>query len=223
MSVSRVFVSEAEKEMEAVMPGLKVAPRPDAMPFTQDSFDGIYEMYKEPVFRLARALTDNARDAEDLFQETWLRAVRSGREELRSGDTRAWLFTITANLHRDGLRKKRIRRLFFLERARAMTDEAADADSGWESGRFSARDFAAREDLRLCLRRAISRLPARQREVFVLKDIEGYRHAEIGRMLGIPETTVRTLLHRAVNGLQRDLAAFRPPRPRTEASEENKP
>jgi RNA polymerase sigma-70 factor (ECF subfamily) len=223
MSVSRVLVSEAEKEMEAVMPGLKVVPRPDAMPFTQDSFDGIYEMYKEPVFRLARALTDNARDAEDLFQETWLRVVRSGRDESRAGDTKAWLFTITANLHRDGRRKKRIRRLFFLERARAMTDEAADADTGWESGRFPARDFAAREDLRLCLRRAISRLPARQREVFVLKDIEGYRHAEIGWMLGIPETTVRALLHRAVKGLQRDLAAFGPPRPRTEASEENKP
>jgi len=209
--------------MEAVMPGLKVAPRLDAVTLTQDSFDGIYEMYKGSVYRLARALTDNARDAEDLFQETWLRAVRSGREERRSGDTKTWLFTITANLHRDGLRKKRIRRLFFLERARAMKDEAADADTGWESGRFPGRDFAAREDLRLCLRRAISRLPARQRAVFVLKDIEGYRHEEIGRMLGIPEATVRTLLHRAVKGLQRDLAAFGPARPRMEASEENKP
>jgi RNA polymerase sigma-70 factor (ECF subfamily) len=193
------------------------------MPLTQDSFDGIYGMYKEPVYRLARALTDNARDAEDLFQETWLRVVRSDRDEPRAGDTKAWLFTITANLHRDGLRKKRIRRLFFLERARAMADEAADADTGWGSGRFSVRDLAAREDLRLCLRRAISRLPARQREVFVLKDIEGYRHAEIGRMLGIPEATVRTLLHRAVKGLQRDLAAFGPAGSRTAASEEDRP
>jgi RNA polymerase sigma-70 factor (ECF subfamily) len=209
--------------MDAVMPGLKVAHLPEALPLAPGSFDAIYEMYKEPVYRLACALTDNPRDAEDLFQETWLRVVRSGRDESRAGDTKAWLFTITANLHRDGLRKKRIRRLFFLERARTMTDEAADADAGWDAARFSSRDFASREDLRLCLRRAISRLPARQRQIFVLKDIEGYKHGEIGRMLGIPETTVRTLLHRAVKSLQKDLAAFDPARPRGTAPEENMP
>jgi RNA polymerase sigma-70 factor (ECF subfamily) len=209
--------------MDAVMPGLRAAPRPEVVRLTSDSFEVLYEMYKEPVYRLARALTDNARDAEDLFQETWLRAVRSGRDESSAGDPKAWLFTITANLRRDALRKKRIRRIFFLERARSMADEGADADAGWESGRFSSRDFAGRSDLQLCLRRAISRLPARQREVFELKDVEGYRHAEIGRMLGIPEATVRTLLHRAAKSLQKDLAAFRPGGRRTGGPEESKP
>jgi RNA polymerase sigma-70 factor (ECF subfamily) len=130
--------------------------------------------------------------------------------DLRGGDIRAWLFTIAANLHRDGLRKKRIRRLFFLERARKMSDGAADADPGWESESTAGREIEERADLRRCLRRAVSRLSAREREVFVLKDIEGYRHKEVGRMLGIPETTVRTLLHRATRKLQKDLASFRP-------------
>lgn len=208
--------------MDAVMPGFRVAPRPEVLRLSPESFDEIYELYKEPVYRLARALTDNAHDAEDLYQETWLRAVRFGRDETGTGDPKAWLFTITANLHKDTLRKKRIRRLFFIERARSMADEAADADAGWESGRFSSRDFAGRADLQLCLRRAVSRLPARQREVFVLKDVEGYKHAEIGRMLGIPEATVRTLLHRAVNSLQKYLAAFRPGGQRAEGAEESK-
>jgi RNA polymerase sigma-70 factor (ECF subfamily) len=208
--------------MDAVMVGLKTVPLPEAqaLPLTPESFDGIYETHKAAIFRLACALTDNAREAEDLFQETWLRAVRARRSMTRAGDVRSWLFTITANLHRDGLRRKRIRRLFFFERARSMAD--GEADTGWDAGRFSNRDFAARSDLRLCLRRAIADLPVRQREVFVLKDLEGYKHEEIGRMLGIPEPTVRTLLHRAVKGLQKDLAAFGPGRPRTEASEENK-
>lgn len=209
--------------MEAVMPGLRAAPRPEALRLTPGAFDEIYEMYKEPVYRMARALTDNARDAEDLFQETWLRAVRSGGDESRTGDPKAWLFTITANLHRDALRKKRVRRIFFLERARSMAEEGADADAGWESGRFASRDFAGRSDLQLCLRRAIARLPARQREVFVLKDVEGYKHAEIGRMLSIPEATVRTLLHRAAKSLQKDLAAFRPGGRGTGAVEESQP
>lgn len=209
--------------MDAVMPGLRVAPLPGVVRLTPDSFEEIYEMYKEPVYRLARALTDNARDAEDLFQETWLRAVRSGRDEPSAGDAKAWLLTITANLHRDALRKKRVRRIFFLERARSMAGEGADADAGWESGRFSSRDFAGRSDLQLCLRRAIARLPARQREVFKLKDVEGYKHAEIGRMLGIPEATVRTLLHRAAKSLQKDLAAFRPGGQREGAVKESQP
>lgn len=192
------------------MPGVRAVPVTRARPLPPGSFDEIFDRYRAPVYRLACALSDNARDAEDLFQETWLRAVRAGRSADREGDLQSWLFTIAANLHRDGLRKKRRRRLFFLERARSMADRAADADPGWESGRFASRDLSGRTDLGICLGRAVSRLPARQREVFVLKDIEGYKHEEIGRMLGLPCATVRTLLHRAVKSLQRELAAFRP-------------
>lgn len=209
--------------MEIAMPGVRAVPMTSVRPLPPVSFDEIYEKYQAPVYRLACALSDNARDAEDLFQENRLRAVRAGRDAGGGGDTRTWLFTIAANLHRDALRKKRIRRIFFLERARSMADGESDADPGWESGRFSSRDFSGRTDLGLCLGRAVSRLPARQREVFVLKDIEGYKHEEIGRMLGLPCPTVRTLLHRAVKSLQRELAAFRPGAGGAPAGEEDEP
>ncbi len=196
--------------MDMVMPALKVAPLAEDALLSPRAFDEVYGAHKEAVYRLACALTGSARDAEDLFQETWLRAVRAGRMEPPAGDARAWLFTIAANLHRDGLRKKRIRRLFFLERARKIADGAADADPGWDAVRPSGRASEARSDLRVCLDRAVSRLTARERQVFVLKDIEGYRHEEVGRMLGIPAATVRTLLHRATRKLQKELAAFSP-------------
>jgi len=200
--------------MDAVMVGFDAVARTEtpALPLRPRSFDAVYGAHRDAVFRLACALTDNARDAEDLFQETWLRAVRARSAGPQAGDARSWLFAIAANIHRDNLRRKRVRRLFFLERARSMAAEEADADTGWDAGRFGPRDVAARSDLRLCLRRALGGLPARQRQVFVLKDIEGYRHGEIGRMLGIPETTVRTLLHRATRSLQRELRAFAPGR-----------
>jgi len=196
--------------MDAVMVGLKAAPLVEAESLSPRAFDVIYGEHKAAVYRLACALTDDPRDAEDLFQETWLRAVRAGREEGCPGDVRSWLFTIASNLHRDNLRKKKVRRFFSLERSRAMTGERSDADAGWDSPGTAQRDVAARTDFQVCLRRALSKLPARQREVFVLKDVEGYKHEEIGRMLGIPEATVRTLLHRAVKSLQKDLAAFDP-------------
>jgi len=208
--------------MDTVMPGLKALAMPEVQRLDADSFNAVYEAYREPVYRFARLLTDTAGDAEDLFQETWLRAVRSLRRRPATGDLKAWLFTIAANLRRDRLRKQRLRRSFFLERGRSMADQAADADTGWDAGRFPSRDGTARSDFRLCLRRAVSRLPARQRQVFVLKDIEGHAHAEIGRMLGLPEPTVRTLLHRAVKSLQRDLAAFGPGATRNALSEEKR-
>jgi RNA polymerase sigma-70 factor (ECF subfamily) len=176
------------------------------------SFDELYDMYHAHIYRFACALAGDARDAEDLFQETWLRAVKAlpaGRDT-DEGDLKAWLFTITANAHRDSLRKKRVRRLFLLERTKSMAAVAADADPGWDVPGRSREDGAMRSDIRICLRRAVSRLPGRERRVFVLKDIEGFKHEEIGRMLGIPEATVRTLLHRAVRKLRKELAEFRP-------------
>jgi RNA polymerase sigma-70 factor (ECF subfamily) len=176
------------------------------------SFDALYDMYNTHIYRFARALAGDARDAEDLFQETWLRAVKAhaaGREREES-DPKAWLFAITANAHKDLLRKKRVRRLFFMERTKSLVDGTADADPGWDTPGHSCDDGVMRSDIRLCLRRAVSRLPGRERRVFVLKDIEGFKHEEIGRMLGIPETTVRTLLHRAVKKLRKELAEFGP-------------
>ncbi|MCX6574229.1 MAG: RNA polymerase sigma factor [Candidatus Aminicenantes bacterium] len=162
-------------------------------------FDEIYDMYTPHIYRFARALTRDAGDAEDLFQETWLRAYRAAAEgvEPRGSEARAWLFAIAANAHRDQLRKKRVRRLFLSERKRSMEDGPGE-------------DGAARSDIRLCLRRAMARLPGKERRVFVLKDIEGFKHDEIARVLGIPEATVRTLLHRAVKRLRKDMAEFRP-------------
>ena len=189
------------------------------------SFDELYDMYRNDIYRFACALAGDTRDAEDLFQETWLRAVKAvpaGRGP-EGSDPRAWLFTIAANAHKDLLRKKRVRRLFLLERIKSMGERTADADPGWDVPGQPGRDGAIRSDVRLCLLRAIARLPGRERRVFVLKDIEGFKHGEIGRMLGIPEATVRTLLHRAVGRLRKELAEFGPAKEPGQVFEEGRP
>jgi len=176
------------------------------------SFDELYDMHRNDIYRFACALTGDTREAEDLFQETWLRAVKAGPagREPETSDPKAWLFAIAANAHKDLLRKKRVRRLFLVERTRSMGERKADADLGWDIPGHPGGDGTARSDVRLCLRRALARLPGRERRVFVLKDIEGFKHEEIGRMLGIPEATVRTLLHRAIGKLRKELAEFGP-------------
>ena len=69
-------------------------------------FDELYEMYTPHVYRFARALARDAGDAEDLFQETWLRAFKAVADgfDARESDARAWLFAIAANAHKDQLR-----------------------------------------------------------------------------------------------------------------------
>jgi RNA polymerase sigma-70 factor (ECF subfamily) len=189
------------------------------------AFDELYDMYKTPIYRFACALSGDAGDAEDLFQETWLRAVKAAPAGLGASgaEVKGWLYAIAVNAHKDLLRKKRVRRLFLADRARALGAREGDADLGWDLPGFSREDGASRSDFRLCLRRAVIRLPGRERRVFVLKDIEGFKHDEIGRLLGIPAATVRTLLHRAVKKLRRDLAEFGPATEEKPVLEEGRP
>jgi DNA-directed RNA polymerase specialized sigma24 family protein len=73
-------------------------------------FDAAYDRYKADIFRFIFHLTGNRAEAEDLFQETWLRLVRHGPLRPGGQDLKPWLLTIVLNLHRDALRRKRVRR-----------------------------------------------------------------------------------------------------------------
>ncbi len=174
------------------------------------SFEGLYEMYRLHVYRFARALTNDASEAEDLFQETWLRVARAFGRRPEGRDFRAWIFTITANLHKDAMRKKKVRRIFWLEKTGSSPTLLNGRSAGREIPGAATGDPSAGTEFQMCLRVAIASLPPRQRKVFLLKEIEGYKHSEIGTILKIPENTVRTLLHRAVKTLQRELREFSP-------------
>jgi RNA polymerase sigma-70 factor (ECF subfamily) len=172
-------------------------------------FDEIYDKYKSDVFRFAYHLTRDRGEAEDMFQEVWLRVVRHlPRREIRQ-DLKPWLLTVVLNLHRDLLRKKRVRRMFFLDRTKHDIVEA----SLTEKSDVSLSDPAERAEGAARLRninQAIARLPESQRRVFALKEIEGLQQTEIAGLLGIPVGTVKSLMHRAVKRLQRELAAHNP-------------
>ena len=170
--------------------------------------DRLYEKHKADVYRFARRLAGAPAEAEDLVQETWMRVVRHRSEISEERDMKAWLFTIAANLHRDALRRTRVRKLLFLSPRR--DDEAPDAvdtapDPGPGPGGLAEQSETGR-----ALDRALAGLPDRQRTVFVLKMIEGYKHEEIGGILKIPVGTVKTLLFRAVQRLRSELKDFGP-------------
>jgi RNA polymerase sigma-70 factor (ECF subfamily) len=137
------------------------------------------------VSRLARRLVPSPQDAEDLVQETYLRALQGWRRcpPERCGP---WLATICANLARSWYRRRDSR-----------PREVLDAQCGLELA--SARDTASEAlDLmtRRALQRAIRQLPAGQREAIILMRIWGFTAAEVATMSCVPRGTVLARAHR---------------------------
>lgn len=173
-------------------------------------FDALYHKYKSSVFSFACYLTQNRLEAEDLFQETWLRVVKNMPSVSNMCTFKSWIFTIATNLHRDALRKKRIRRLFFWQKT-AASDMRQEIFAFMPENAFSSRSNEMEHaDMGRTISKAMANLPEQQRLVFVLKEIEGFKHTEISEILKLPEGTVKTLMYRAVRRLQKDLAAYKP-------------
>jgi RNA polymerase sigma-70 factor (ECF subfamily) len=170
-------------------------------------FDELFDRYKTEVFHLACYLARDRGEAEDLFQDVWLRVVKHPPEKRAKEDLKPWLLTILINLHRDRLRRNRIRRLFLIKSAAGKTGGAE------ETGADPARD-AEQAVLQSSINAAIARLPERQRYVFLLKEVEGLGQAEIAAALRIPLGTVKSLLFRAVKKLRRELGEYDPGRER---------
>jgi RNA polymerase sigma-70 factor (ECF subfamily) len=157
------------------------------------------------VARVARALTHDAADADDLVQETFLKAFRHWATFDQRSDCRRWLSAICRNT-------------FFAQRSRQRWLTAVGDDHELET--FAAvslhklarekgvEDMFARLDLAPAIRRAIEALDPAFREVVQLVDVEELRYEEAADVLGIPIGTVRSRLYRARRLLQAALVDY---------------
>ncbi|MEW5899931.1 MAG: RNA polymerase sigma factor [Acidobacteriota bacterium] len=174
----------------------------------EDEFAAMYEANKADIFNFCCYLAADRAEAEDVFQEVWLRVVRNFAEMPSRTNLKPWVLTIALNVHRDMLRRKRVRRLFLaIKRSEAHAEGYKSSASGTSSEDPALS--AERAALRRSIQRAVAGLPARQRRVFVLKEIEGLAQAEISDLMKIPLGTVKSLMHRAVKRLQKELAGHR--------------
>ena len=160
-------------------------------------FQAVAIPHMDAAYNLARWLTGNEHEAEDVTQEAFLRAFRFF-ESFRGEDARTWILTIVRNTFYTRYRKARTR------------DESAEFDEDIHSlaeddtapwpGRGQDSDPAAillrREDVRL-LDRALEALPVEFREALVLRELEDLSYKEIAAVAGIPLGTVMSRLARA--------------------------
>jgi RNA polymerase sigma-70 factor (ECF subfamily) len=156
---------------------------------------------------LVRALSHRS-DAEDLAQETFLRAYRAAPRYAPEGRFAAWLFRIAGNLARAEMRRRRVRG--WLLGAGAMRDDAI-LESLPAPRAFDSDGPLADAEIRLALARALAQLPDRQRLAVLLRYFEDLRMSDVAAALGMRERAAESLVSRGTASLRRALAAHRPP------------
>ncbi|OLC37680.1 MAG: hypothetical protein AUH75_11885 [Gemmatimonadetes bacterium 13_1_40CM_4_65_7] len=143
------------------------------------AFGELVERYAAQARRVARAVLGDPDDADDAAQDGFLSAL----VKLAQYDARRpfgpWLMRIVANAATDRRRRRSVRRAEPLDPALVGGGPRPDA-------------AAVQSELGDRLRAALAELPERRRTAVVLFDVEGYSHAEIAGMLGVPEGTVRS-------------------------------
>lgn len=160
-----------------------------------DAFGALVDRHAAAARRVARALLGNDHDADDAAQDAFLSAWRAMGSFDTARPVRPWLMRIVLNAARDFGRKRSVR-----------TTEVLDpvhADPGGGPEHETARAL-----LRDRLALALLTLSERQRVAITMFDAEGFSHAEIGELLGVPEGSVRSDVFHARRALRHELAPF---------------
>src|SRR5215813_1354580 len=152
-------------------------------------FHGLVELEIPRLRRYARALTRRADRADDLVQETLLRAISKSHLWQTGTDLRAWLFTIMHNHYVNMVR-------------RAVREETTVDIEQMSSSLVAVTDPTSSSQLRE-LEQSLDRLPGEQREVILLVGLEGMSYETAAQVLGIPVGTVRSRLSRGRDALRR--------------------
>jgi RNA polymerase sigma-70 factor (ECF subfamily) len=158
----------------------------------------------DDVYRFARSLTRDPSDAEDVVQDTYLRAFRSWHTFQPGTDIRRWLFTIARNAFLRS--RERLQREVALDDDATAAAESSQAREAWVRGGLDP--ILDRADLGPAITEALAELPESFRSVVVLVDLEDQPYEAAAEVLGIPVGTVRSRLFRGRKLLQERLAQY---------------
>jgi RNA polymerase sigma-70 factor (ECF subfamily) len=160
------------------------------------AYERLYALHGARMKNLARNVLGNPIDAEDAVQDTFMKVQRSIASFRGQSSFVTWTYRILINTCYDA------------RRSRLRKKEIANDDSE-ETPRLEPRAPGAHPTLRMALERALGKLTRHQRDVFLLYEVEGFRHAEIAGMLEMTETASKNTLFQAKKNLRQMLE---PPR-----------
>ena len=174
------------------------------------AFEELVRQYDQAVLRLALRLTASESDAQDIYQEAFLKAYRNLAGFRFECSFYTWLYRIVTNLCLDHIRKRKVRKE---DAPVAMASDGSEINlldqvSDDRAGANPERDLMRRE-LGHKIGRALTRLTPRERMVFELKHYQGLKLRTIGEMLHTTEETAKNTLFRATQKLRGALAEMR--------------
>jgi len=166
------------------------------------AFERWYRLHGSRMKSIARNLLGTAADAEDAVQDTFLKIQRSIASYRGQSSFATWSFRILMNTCYDA------------RRSRLRKKEVAHQEPSETPTRLEPRAASAHPSLRIALKRAVAQLTRHQRDVFLLYEVEGFRHSEIASILDISQTASKNTLFQAKKNLRQMLEA-----PRSSAAE----
>ena len=154
----------------------------------------LYDTHAPRVYSLAYRLSGDAEKAREVTQDTFIRAFSRLSQFRGDAAFSTWLHRIVVSVVSNSRRTDvRFGREVTLDEAQSVAVTAPESDP----------------DLKECIARAVERLSEAYRTTLIMHDIEGYTHAEIAEILGVPEGTSKSRLSAARAQMRQDLAAFR--------------
>lgn len=171
------------------------------------AFEELVRHYDRVVLRLALNITSSYEDAQDIYQEAFLRAYRNlGRFRFECSFY-TWIYRITTNLCLDHLRQKQLRNRDIIAERFTEPDEDSVLDRVPDQRPGTSPERAAlSREVRERIRMALGRLSPRERVVFELKHYQGLKLQTVATMLNTTENTIKNTLFRATHKLRVELA-----------------
>jgi RNA polymerase sigma-70 factor (ECF subfamily) len=175
----------------------------------EKAFAEIVLHYQKKVFNIAYRMLGNMEEAKDLAQEVFIsvfESIKSLREEVKFD---AWLTQVTLNHCRN--------RWKYLRRRQYFNSDSLDDPLETENGTIprpiydpsgNPETLYEKKVIQQIVQRALLKLKEDQRELIVLRDLQGFSYEEIGKMFSLPEGTIKSKLHRARVDLKETLEKF---------------
>jgi RNA polymerase sigma-70 factor (ECF subfamily) len=169
----------------------------------RESLETLLERHQTQVYRFGMKMCRNPEDAKDVLQETMLAAARTARDFRGDSRVSTWLFAIA----RSFCIKKR-RRTKFAPKEQVSLDEPSAGGPDVAADVLAPDEAASSRELGVALDRAFGELDPPQREVLILRDVEGLTAPEVAEALGLSVEAVKSRLHRARAALRERLSPW---------------
>jgi RNA polymerase sigma-70 factor (ECF subfamily) len=166
-----------------------------------DAFSQVYDRYERQVFRYAYHILGHRDDADDVKQETFVKAYQAIGSFRSESSLQTWLLRICGNLCRDRIKSWDRRKVTYDSTLRDDVLGSSDIED-------SPQAIVERKEMTAIIFKALSGMPAAQREIIVLHEVEDLSYEEIAAVLGVSRTSIKLRLFRARRNLKDRVASL---------------